>query len=493
MSNVKKTHWLRNTLCVLIACGILGTVISAVIFSRNPGKTFTSASVQFSFDGAAEGIAPNGNPFTLEAVSSDEVLGEALEKAGMADRYTPEQVRKYLETTGVYPENIVEQMMSYESLLDFSASRALNFSAYHPTQYSVVLYNGFDPKISKADLETLMKSILDAYRAYFGRVYAVGEAPVALAHSLDDDTFDYPQKLTILERSMTEAAAYATELYKKEPALRLNGRGFNDVAVQLNSLIATDIDQLNARITMKALSVRPEWLINQYRFSIRSLQDEMKYKQEQKEALQELIKKYEQDEEIYLSTSNGASRISSNTTETYRKLQESLEEVNDRLIAIESSIETYNTRLGNMGQGTAAETPAENTPAAPAAAAPEETGLTEAVPDETAETVEAVETVAAQDVDLGAEYEQLKADLAADITTLIGKREAVLTELNRLIAQYNSENINDLTVSVSALKTEIPSLFSVAFLKQTVKYAGALCVLGFIVCLILIIRSRRKE
>ena len=53
--NGQKTHWLRNTLCVLIVCGILGTILSAILFLTNPEKTYASASIQFSFDGAAEG------------------------------------------------------------------------------------------------------------------------------------------------------------------------------------------------------------------------------------------------------------------------------------------------------------------------------------------------------------------------------------------------------------------------------------------------------
>ena len=133
--NRQKTHWLRNTLCVLIACGILGTILSAVLFLTNPDKTYASASVQFSFDGAAEGLAPNGYSFDISAVSSDAVLEKALEDAGMVDRYTAEAVSGQIETSGVYPEDIVRQMMNYESLLDFSANRELTLSDYHPTLY----------------------------------------------------------------------------------------------------------------------------------------------------------------------------------------------------------------------------------------------------------------------------------------------------------------------------------------------------------------------
>ena len=34
--NGQKTHWLRNTLCVLIVCAIVGTILSAILFLTNP-------------------------------------------------------------------------------------------------------------------------------------------------------------------------------------------------------------------------------------------------------------------------------------------------------------------------------------------------------------------------------------------------------------------------------------------------------------------------
>ena len=248
--NGQKTHWLRNTLCVLIACGILGTILSAVLFLTNPDKTYASASIQFSFDGAAKGLAPNGYPFGISAVASDEVLEKALKDAGMADRYTTEAVSGQIETSGVYPEDIVRQMMTYESLLDFSANRELTLSDYHPTLYTVKLYNGFDPKISKGDLEKLLNAIMDSYKAYFSEVYAAGKNSVSIAYNLGD--YDYPQQLTILTTTMEGAITYADEMYEKEPALRLNGQGFNNISVRLHSLIDTDISKLSADITMNA-------------------------------------------------------------------------------------------------------------------------------------------------------------------------------------------------------------------------------------------------
>ena len=69
MTTMKKTHWLRNTMIVLIICGLIGTALAAVLFFGESNQTYATAAIQFSFDGAAEGKAPNGYPFDVSAES----------------------------------------------------------------------------------------------------------------------------------------------------------------------------------------------------------------------------------------------------------------------------------------------------------------------------------------------------------------------------------------------------------------------------------------
>ena len=89
MKNEKKTHWLRTTILVLVACGIVGLILSAVLFFRDPGPTYASATLVLTFDGAAAGIAPNGVPFDLRELNCDEVLSEGLKAAALEETYTP--------------------------------------------------------------------------------------------------------------------------------------------------------------------------------------------------------------------------------------------------------------------------------------------------------------------------------------------------------------------------------------------------------------------
>ena len=85
-AGMKKTHWLRNTLITLIACGIAGLILAVILFNANPERTGVSSSIEFSFEGAAEGTAPNGLRYDLNSLTSDEVLNAALEEARLADK-----------------------------------------------------------------------------------------------------------------------------------------------------------------------------------------------------------------------------------------------------------------------------------------------------------------------------------------------------------------------------------------------------------------------
>jgi len=164
-----KTHWLRNTLLVVTACGIAGLILGVFIFRGEGQKTYATASLQFSFDGAGEGIGPNGYAFTTDGIFEEEVISAALQASDLEGIYTADQIRDSLEVIGVYPENIVNQMTKYTSLLDSNADQQAAVTEYYATIFDVTLYNSFDPYISAGKLTDLLKNLLTAYREYFSR------------------------------------------------------------------------------------------------------------------------------------------------------------------------------------------------------------------------------------------------------------------------------------------------------------------------------------
>lgn len=484
-----KTHWLRNTIIVLLVCGVAGMILAAVQFKLHPDRTSASAALQFSFDGAAEGKAPNGNPFTVDDLASDEVLQPALAASGLNDKYTADQLRDNLVITGSYPENLVEQVMSYESLMNFTANRELTVSEFHPTLFSVTLFSDFDRSISRADLQNLLANILASYREYFAETYTLGL-------DWEDDAiydlsqYDYPQKLEIMQEVMTQQANYAQAMYEMNPTFRVDGQGFNDIYVRMNNLIDSDIARLNASITMNALTLNTARLMTQYQFEIRDQSNQLAKKTEQLERLDGLIASYDKNEIIYLSTSDSLTKIDGNSSETYDALVKARKKVSDEITDINSKISMYQLRLADLMKQS------ESTTTSAATVKPEasEEG---SIQDE-AMDVEAIQELTEQEIAeaAAAAEEAAKRQLAAldrGIEALIEKRTAVTESFQALLKAYQEQQVNEQMVSAFNYSYSAPRVLSGAFIKRVIKTAGPICAIGFMLCMALLIHSRRKE
>ena len=493
----RKTHWLRTTLCVLIACAVVGAALSAVLFLSNPDSTTASASLEFLFDGAADGLAPNGYPFTVEDIRSDAVLTTALEASGLSARYTADQIRPWLRADGVLPENIVSQLMNYESLLDFSASRTLTITSYYPAQYRISLASDFDPSISRHDLEKLLQAVIDAYKADFTGKYSMASGKSAFAMALNE--FDYPQQLDVISAIIQQTSRYAQAMYEKEPAFTLAGKGFNDIAVRLNNLVNTEIPRLEATISMNGLTRNILRLMTQYQYEIKTLSFELSRKQEEQKNLDALIASYQKNEILYLSSADQLTKIDGNSSETYDQLVENRKAVADRITEINSEIAKNQLLLNDLMKSS--QSAVKQQPAAAEASATETAPLSEGTESsQDALQAEAVETAAlsAEEVQsLAVEAEEANRSrtetLEADIAQLQAKGAEIGNDFAALLKAYNEQQINDATLHSSAVRYNAPSLLSGTFIVKTVKIAGALCAIGLAICLILLIISRIRE
>jgi hypothetical protein len=480
MRTENKTHWLRTTILVLLACAIVGLALSAVLFFRDPGPASASATLVLTFDGAASGTAPNGVSFDLRALDSDEVLSDGLKAAGLEGVYTPEQIRSCLAVRGVYPDAMADQVMYYESLLNFTSSRELTVGNYHPTTFQITLSREFDESISREQLTALLRSITEAYRAYFARVYAYGMDAGNSFFELED--YDYPQQLDIIEGRFSAVADYAQELYRKTPAFLYRGTSFNDVYVRLNMLLDSSITKLNANLTINGLTKNPERLLTQYRYQILDLSIRRDMQNQELAKLDQLIASYEKNETIYLSTSESLTKIDGNSSATYDALVNKRKSVADGVTELGSRITNYNLRINDLLTSTGAIRPAE-AEAIQTMEDPEGTGAPASAGSLTPEEIAEAER----------RLKSQRAALEESISTLVADGEAVVADFREMLENYNAQQINELTFTVTELTFHAPRLVSGAFIKQAIRTAGPIVALGFIVCMALIVISRKKE
>ena len=476
----KKTHWLRNTLLVLIACAILGTCLSIAVFMGDSNSsTYAAASIQLSYDGAASGLAPNGYRFDIHSIFSEEVIDEALKASGMESRYTAEGIYNQLNIRGDYPSDINDQIMNYESILDFSSSRVLSLSSYHPTLFRVSLYNDFDKTISSADLEKLLNNIMLSARAYFSKIYAVSTENPQFRFELSN--YDYSQQLTILSRTMNRTRAHAQSLYEKAPAFKNNGIGFSDIAIRLESLINNDIDQLNGNIILSGVTKNADRLLMQYQYELQSLTIELEKQNECLSDLDKLIASYEKNEIIYLSSADSWTKIDGNSSETYDALVAERKSIADKITEISKEIDLYTLQMNDLLKYNAALASSVYT---------DDPMLTAEEPE--AETGIPNESAAADEASVEAAAQKMVA-MEAEIAFIADQYESILKSFSDLISAYNAEILNDLTVQLTKSRYTTRTLISSAFIVTAIKTAGPICAVGFMVCLVLIIRSRSKE
>ena len=494
MTKLQKTHWFRNTLIVLIICGIVGTVLAGWQFLSHPDASVANATLQFSFEGSADGLAPNGNAFDVAELTSDAVLSDALETAGMSDKYTPEQLRTWLTVNGSYPEKMIEQASDTSSLLS-GGSPELDILNYRPTVFTVSLSNGLDPSMTQADQKALLQNIMEAYTRFFAAHYSENMDLTETAYDLSG--YDYPQMLDIVALSMTQKARFAEELYARKPSFKYQGKSFSDISTRLNNLIGSELARLNASVTMNALTKDTGRLLTQYQYEIESLNNQLAFQQERLEKLDKLIEAYNKNEVIYLSTAGSVTRIEGDANATYNKLVAARKTVTENITALNREVSVNLLRMADLAGGTAeseksdsAEAAAPESEASADSAAEPAAGETQDTSALTAMTEEEIAAAAAAAQEAIARQ---TASLEKSIDALILRRDAVFADFQAMLKAYNDQEINENTLTVRYGRFYAPSLLSGAFIKKVLKTAGPFCAVGFMVCMVLLIRSRRKE
>ncbi len=471
---MRKRHWLKITLITLAACALAGLVLAVILWSANPGRTGVSSSIEFSFEGAAEGLAPNGYRYDLSGLQSDEVLEAALKEAGMDGIYTAEQIRNHLIIAGVYPKDIVEQMTGYQSLLTGDAGK-ISVGDYHATLYSVTLYNDFDKNISKENLEKILEAVMTEFRAYFEKTYTVFLAKDSLLDNLSD--YDYPQQLEIFGGAVSRNREYADEMAEKHPDFLVSKEGFSDIAARYENLESTDLERLSGLVTMNALSKNTDRIVAQYKNQIKVLKIRLQELQTEAENIDALIERYNKDGIIYVSTSGALQKVGNTSAATYDTLVTRKQEIADGIADKNKELAQVQLKLSDIVGEEAAEEAVK-------------AELTEA-----AETTEATETTSAAETDAVITEEEREAQklvVEKGFAAALNKYNKITEDFSAFLKGYSEREMNDSTVAVTPVKYNTPKLLSASFAVQAIKTAGPICVLGLLVCIVIMIGSQRK-
>ncbi|MBO4651732.1 MAG: hypothetical protein J5649_00205 [Lachnospiraceae bacterium] len=542
-SNRKKLPVLWRRVIGLLCCAlVIGIIVSFVTFFKNRSEDRVSVTLQMSFDGAADGIAPNGYRFDVAELLSDEVVTGALKATSLDGKCTVDEIRKCITVSGRYPSDIVSQTMSYDSLLDFTANRQLTIDKFHPTQFTITLENPADNRLSKAQMQSLLENIIAEYKKYFAEVAVMGRPGDAEPFDLAD--YDYAQQLEIIERRIRIMGSYASEMYEKEPSFRSSDGGFNDIVVRLHNLINNDISRISAKLTLNALTKDPERLLSQYRYELKNLNNQLAAQNKVLALVDKMVGAYEKADILYISTQDALTKIDGNSSETYDKLVEIRKDIADSNTKLNSRKEDIVLKLqdllggvdskvvvnsdsefvnreesadpnantsdnepgendttdidgsgsgdtdANSGDNNGAGENGNNSGSGDGKIDDNGSGNGTADIDITSWTDEQIVAALQKAAENSAGQRE---SLEKEISMLVARCDEVMRDFSKMLQDWNAEKVNDLTMEVGRYAYSRQGVVSSAFIRNGIKRMGPFMAVAMIISLIMIIVSNVKD
>ena len=432
---------------VFIGAAVVSLVYSVIDYKTvNKSLAYSSETIQFNYDGASDGKDPNGNSFNPTNFLSDDVIASALAKNNL--NYKVEDVRPYISMRNVVPKNIVEEINSYEKIIDGGDSREITSKDYHPVRYSFVVYQDMNTKLSAKALNEFTKTLADEYCDKFYKTYKKTFAKDAYATLFDVEGYDYTYQNQIFITRFNVLLDYAKSVYQEhDKFVDKDGKSFKDLYLKAEQLINSDADRINKLIVLNALSNDIDKLKDYYTYLKEQLTKEKAKYEADRDAIADQITTYvanNPNKELVVASTEGVIRVDSNTTETYNALMAKQVSINNTITSLTRQIQECDDALTKLNS-------------------------------------------ASSDPTIKATVESLLTKLSNDYQDL---EDALLA----MIEVYNDTYVKDGIVSKSAVRYNSASLISSGFIVHAIKKSAPIMLTTMLgIAIFYLVRAIRKE
>lgn len=343
---------------IFIGACVVSLIYSIIDFTAiNPGLAYSSEIVQFNYDGASDGKDPNGNRFNPTGFLTDDIIEAALEKSQL--NYEVEDVRPFVTIENIVPNNIVEEINSYEKIVDTdNDGRDITTDKYYPVRYRFMVHHNLNKKLSKKVLNSFVSSIVDEYCDKFYQTYKKSFAKEDYGQLIDVSGYDYIFQTQIYTSKFKILMEYANSIYEEHNDFVIDGKSFNDLYLRVRQLINADIDRVNQLITFNALSNDVERLKSYYNYIRTNLvNDKQKYEADQI-TISNQITAYSTtipDTRVTTATGGTVVTVDSNTSTTYSTLVSRQIDIENKITSLTKSIQECDDTLTKLNSASSTE------------------------------------------------------------------------------------------------------------------------------------------
>ena len=431
-------------LFIFIGACLIALIASFISFKAdNANKAYSYQVIQLDFDGASNGLDPNGNSFNPVQFLTDEIILDGLKKSNLDSKYQVSEVRKQLVMSNVVPKGIVEEINSYSKVLDGSSE--VTSKDYHPIRYSFALYHDLDKKLSSKDLNELLKNIVDSYCESFYNTYSKAYDTSAYNDIYAMENYDYVYQVEVFTNKMNILSNLSKTIYAIHDDFAVEAKTFNDIAYRCDKIISNDVAKINTIIILNALSKDIDRLKDYYNYKIEMLNyDKTKYTADLASVTTQLTN-YEKDSTVYVGSGENVIKVESNSAATYNALLSKQIELANNIASINSSISDYQSILNDINNAVATE-----------------------------EDYTLVQNLITK---LGTDYDELEEDF------------------NKMLEAYNEKYVSNKILSVDDVKYVSVKLVSTSFIIRCIKIGAPIVLFTLLgICIyLLVINSKKKE
>ena len=444
----KKGSFRLGRWIILVIAIVIGLVLSLLnYYVFNPANEYASTSIEFLYDGAAEGLAPNGQLFSIEGIRDEKLLSEAIKKCSLGDKITVAELSENMVVRGSFPSNIIDQLTSTKSLFASDPTRTVDIETYYPTVYRIAIYNDFQNGLSSKQLKALLDEIVLEYKQQYVAQYSSGIDWSTMNSIWNPSAYDYSQAITTLALRLDMVKTYAKELYDNEPTFVMeNGTSFSTIVLTADTIATNDLQSLSANITINALSKDVDRLRSQYNYEIEQLNYRLKALNSELENINALIDDYEMDSDIYYTSGDSIVTVEGKSKTTYEALVDKKTGVTNEISSILISIDDYQNKVNDLDNRVQA-------------------GYSAANSDRMAEEIKVAEE----------------------------KINKLTSDFDAMIKAYNSEFVKTEDVSSKEAKYYGNKLVSGSFIKTVIKSEAPVCAVALVIIAFIGLVAELKE
>jgi len=218
------------------------------------GRATTSLSI--AFEGAGNGLDPQGNRFDINEIKNPEIIEKAIKAAGLEDKTTIDEVKTQIYVLPRVQADTLRELLTLTTI--DGKTQKIGEQLVYPTTFTIGLKDSGFPSVFSQ--KKLLKEITNAYQDHLKSKYLSDTAAEPAYTREEILNLDYPEMVKVLEQEADSLVRYIDVYAKADPRFvsEKSGLSFGDLAEKAQLIKKNDVGNLKSLVGYYSLTKEPE-------------------------------------------------------------------------------------------------------------------------------------------------------------------------------------------------------------------------------------------